>query len=394
MNSRKWWLLVSLVFFFLVVGELLTLEDIAEVEHVEKQIYLPPVSFVKVKAGQYGSVIRVNAEVNPRWSTTLKAQVSGECIEVTHKALAGQQVKKGDLLIRIEDSAYLASVHEAEQSLAEARLVLSQEEKKSAQALRDWKRSGVSATPSDLALNKPQMALAKTALNAAQSRLRAMRKNHAHTRIVAPFDGRVTARNVSLGQAVTEGEDLLHLIQHSTLDIAVSLSSAQWKRLPSDWNQRQGKIYDDEGQQIAEASILDGGGFLDPESRQYRLFLQVDAGQYPDILPGEYVSVVLPGREEKQALALPTSALTRDGFVWYLDGEDRLRRFSARILFFQNDEVVIAEPEEAQVDHTRSGDQSENEWRIAITPLASFLAGGLVEPVIAKAGEDDRASSD
>lgn len=376
MSYRKVWLLASLAIFTLVIGLLIWVEDVADIQHKKTQVYLSLVSVATVKPASHSGVIQVYAEVKPRWSTTISAQVSGECVRVTDRALAGQRVEKGELLLRIEDSAYLVLVHEAELTLSEARLNLLLEQKKAAQAERDWQRSGINQTPSDLTLNKPQLGLAKKTVSTAESRLVAARKTHASTRIRAPFSGLVTVRHVNLGQAVVEGEALLHLIDVTQLEMMISLSQPQWDMLAADWRNRSASIRNNVGIKIGQAHIKRGGGFLDPETRQHKLFLQLDASSSPKVLSGDFVQVQLPGRIVPNALAIPESALTRDGIIWYLDDEDRLRWLKVDVLFYQDDQIIVQAPSNEVI-----GKYYPQSWRIATTPLASFLAGNRVKPV-------------
>lgn len=377
MNSRKLWLLVSLGILALVIIVIVQLEDTVEIEQAQASHYLPLVSVVNPPPQNNRGIIHAYAELRPRWSTTLKAQVRGEIVEVTHKALAGESVKKGDLLIRIEESHYRANLHEAEQVLSEAILNLLQEKMKADQAKKNLQRSGMNITPSDLALRKPQVELAEKAVTAARSRLHAAKKSHANTRIKAPFSGVIITRHISIGQSVTEGEELLHIVHDRQQDIAVRLSKQQWAMLAENWQDQVAHVRNMTGTEIARARIKRGGGFVDQETRQYMLFLEIVDQSGHQVLPGDFIQVQLPGRIAQNSLVIPESALTRDGFVWYVDDNDRLRRFFARVLFHQDDRIVIETPSNDAI-----ADNYPASWRIATTPLASFLAGNLVRPVI------------
>jgi RND family efflux transporter MFP subunit len=376
MKRRNKWLIASLALFVLALGLLAVLEETTDIEQKEAALYIPPVSIVTVQPGNYPSVIYTNGEIKPRWSTTLKAMVSGECIKITDKALAGQKVNRGDLLAEIEDSAYQMAVHEAQQALAEAELNLLQEQKKAAQARRDWQRSGVEKTPSVLALNKPQLALAEKTLTAAQSRLSAAKKNLTHTQIRAPFSGLITERHISLGQAISEGEHLLHLIHQNQQEISVTLDKTQWAMLTENWQGETASILNGEGSEIGQAKMVRGGDFLAADTRQYRLFLEIQGGVGNTLPTGDFVQVQLPGRMVHNALYILSSALTRDGFIWYVDEHERLRKFKAEVLFHRNDAIVVQAPH-----NELAGDKATPAWRVATTPLASFLAGNRVAPV-------------
>lgn len=376
MKRRNKWLFASLTLLLLTLALLGVLEDSVDIEQTVAAPYLPPVSVVTRQPGNYPSVIHVRGEIKPRWSTTLQAMVSGECVNVTDSAMAGQKVSQGDLLVAIEDSAYRMAVDEAQQALMEAELNRLQEQKKAVQARRDWQRAGVEKKPSELALNRPQLALAEQMVTAAKSRLTATQKNLANTLIRAPFSGLVTQRHVSLGQAVSEGEPLLHLIHQYRREMVVTLDKTQWAMLEKDWQGQTATVLDGEGAEIGQAKMVRGGGFLSAETRLFNLFLEIQ-GETGNTMPvGDFVQVQLPGRLVHNALCLPTSALTRDGFIWYVDAHERLRKFKAKVLFHRDDTTVVQTPKQAL-----AGDQVISTWRIATTPLASFLAGNKVKPI-------------
>jgi multidrug efflux system membrane fusion protein len=369
--ARKSWLLGSLTLFCLAITAVLMMTDTADVSLQEDSYFVPKVSIVTVPIKTQAGVLQTLAEITPRWSATLKAHVGGEIIEVSSKALAGESVDKGNLLIQIEGTAYRANFANAEKELADAQLSLLQAKKRSEQAIRDWERSGLESQPSDLALNKPQLEIARKAVKASEENIKAANKQNAYTKVTAPFSGIVTQRFVSIGQTVSAGDNLVHVLDQSILDIAVSLSSRQWHNLAENWQQQTALVKNDAGQVIAEALIKRGGGFLDPSTRQYKIFLEVKINDSNRVLAGEFVHIDLPGKSTPNSLRIPESAFTRDGNVWYVDTDDRLRYFASEVLFFQDNELIVTAPIVAVA----------SELRIITTPLASFIAGSEVLPV-------------
>ncbi|NOZ51971.1 MAG: efflux RND transporter periplasmic adaptor subunit [Gammaproteobacteria bacterium] len=379
MKSRKWWLFASLFIFVLVVIIIDEMEDSAEIEQKQPVQYRPPISIVKPQPQDNSGTIQTYAEISPRWATTLKAQVSGEVEMVFDGSFAGKQVKKGELLIRIEASRYRADLHEAEQALAEAKLNWLQAQKKSSQDKKNWQRSGIGGTPSDLVLNIPQLTVAEKTLNAAESRVAATQKMLSYTQIKAPFSGIITRRDISIGQTILEGDELLRIIENKQQEIAIALSRKQWGMLVKEWKNQTASIRNTDNVEIAQAHIKRGGGFVDAETRQYKLFLEILDTPDRASLVGDFVQVNLPSRIAHNSLAIPESALTRGGYIWYLDDKDQLRRFSAEVLFHRGNQVIIETPStEMLTKHHPS------QWRIATTPLASFLVGRHVDPITVK----------
>lgn len=376
MKNRKWWLFASILILALVFIVVDELEDVAEIEKKLNTQYLPSVSVITLQSQDHKGVILTRAEIKPRWSVSIKAQVSGEIERVFKRALADNQVKKGDILIRIEDSRYLADLHESEQALAEAKLNLLQAQNKSVQDQKDWQRSGIHKTPSNLVLNIPQLEVAKKTLVAAESHVKVMKKRLSYTHIKAPFSGMITERSVSVGQTVLEGDELLSIIQNNTQDISVALSYEQWNRLAKNWKNQAVSIFNFNNVEIAQAHIKHGGAFIDSETRQYRLYLEIDDTSNRQSLVGDFVQVHLPSRVAHNSLMVPESALTRDGFIWYLDDKNHLRKFMAKVFFYRDVHVIIETPSKDIL-----GKHYPSRWRFAITPLASFLVGHRVNAI-------------
>ncbi len=375
MKNRKWWLLASLLVLALVIIVVDDLEDVAEVEKRQEAHYLPPVSIVNPQPQDNTGTIQTYAEIKPRWAVTLKSQVSGEVEKVFTRAFAGGRVKKGDMLIHVEASRYLADLHDAEQILAEAELNLLQEKNKATQNKKNWQRSGLDKAPSDLVLNIPQLNVAEKVLNAAKSRVSAASKILSYTQIKAPFSGLITTRNVNIGQMILEGEELLHIAQDTQQEITISVSEQQWNMLDKNWNKKTVSVRNMSGIEVAQARIK-RGGFFDPETRQLKLFLDIDKASSHRALPGAFVQVDLPGRVLHDSLSIPESALTRGGLVWYLDDDDQLRSFNATVLLHQGNHVIIETPGREMLKQNYP-----SRWRIATTPLASFMAGRRVHPI-------------
>ncbi len=119
----------------------------------------------------------------------LSTRVSGVVDTVLVKR--GQQVKKGTVLLRLDDVVLRARVDEASAELVRA-------EADAAEARRDFDRAQelytrtVSST-SELDLATTRQARAQATVSAARARLDIARKNLADAELKAPFDARVTA---------------------------------------------------------------------------------------------------------------------------------------------------------------------------------------------------------
>jgi RND family efflux transporter MFP subunit len=278
-------------------------------------------------------------------------------------------VDKDTTLVSIEPSHYVAELSSAQLSLKQSELDLLIAQKNTSVARAQFKTSAAKP-PNDLALHLPQLRLAKSAVESSRARVAATQKELENTQVTAPFSGYVVERFVSPGQSVNAGDPLVDLVDDRRFELIVELSRADWLLLRQPLVGLKAQVLNQQGSQITQARIRQGGGFLDATTRQYRVFLEIGDPDEAQVLSGDFVEVLLPGITVPAALNVAESSLTQEGHIWYLDEQDRLQRHSPEILFRRQDRVVIRSPE------------GSNNWRIAIHPLVSFLPGQQVDPRI------------
>lgn len=370
--KRAPWIALAGLLLAGAVGYVLTLEDVAEVEAGAKSLALRPVSYVEAGVGDHAGTVSVFAEVTPRWQVDLKSRVAGVVGRVAPQALAGARVKKGAELLVLENEPFVANLQEARFNLKKAELELLQAQKKRDIALKDWRAVKPGSEPPDLAVHRPEVQVAEHAVEAARARVGAAEYDLRSTRIQAPFDAIITTRSVSPGQSVNEGDVLFALLDDRVLDIRLSLTADQWQLLDRSKAEIRSDVFSETGTFLGTAGLKRAGGFLDPKSRRYQLFLDVNKREAPAVLPGQFIQVKLPGKAVARSLRVPESALTQNGFVWYLDKEDRLQRFTAPALFRDSQEVIVSVPDSVSDDAV---------LRVVPLPMSAFLPGQRVAPV-------------
>jgi multidrug efflux system membrane fusion protein len=361
------WIMLALALLMTVATVLAVIDDTADVTPTNTPPALQTVSVRDLVVSDIKASVETFAEVRPRWSADIRAAVGGRIVEVRETALAGVQVAAGDALFRIESTQYETAVAAAELLLAEAHLALMQADNRTTISRRQFEREGARA-PNELALHLPELRIAEHEVTSAEAQLRAAQQQLADTTITAPFSGFITERLISLGQTVTAGEPLLKLVDDNQFEMTAELSRENWALLDHPITNQVAQLVDTAGTPMGTAVVRQGGGFLDQNTRQYRVFLEVRETKDQPILSGDFLRVLLTGRVVEDTLSIPDTALTRTGHVWFVDQNDQLMRISPDILFRIADQIVIAAPE------------GSHRLRVAITPLASFLPGQRVAP--------------
>lgn len=365
--TRRWlWIGLSLALFVAIVMLLFGTEDTIDVQATCTSPPPPTVSVVTVGPETVQARVSAFAEVRPRWDAELRSAVSGRITAVHAAALAGAKVERGDLLFSIEKAPYQSAVAAAEMELEQAELELLRAQNNVTVAQRQFDRDK-KEPPNELAANLPQLRIAEKTVAAAQARLNAARNELEDAEVVAPFSGFVTHRFASLGQTVNPGDALIHLSDDRQFELVAELSQADWALLDHPVSGATADLTQRSGGPLGQAQVRRGGGFLDQNTRQVRVFLDVTD---PDdrILAGDFLQVHIHGRRIADTVTLPESALTRAGYIWLVDEGDHLQRFSPNILFRTEGAVTIVAPD------------GTGPWRVARTPLASFLPGQRVAP--------------
>lgn len=155
----------------------------------------------------------------------------------------------------------------------------------------------------------------KAQLAAAQANVSRLAEMVSYEKVVAPFDGTVTARNVDVGALVTAGGaagtgavtgELFHVAQTGTLRVFVDVPQSDAIFV------KQGTpvyltVQQYPGRHFA-ASVARATGAIDPASRTMRV--EVDVDNRDDLLlPGAYAQVHLALSVVRPALDVPASAL-------------------------------------------------------------------------------------
>ncbi|MBY0238924.1 MAG: efflux RND transporter periplasmic adaptor subunit [Burkholderiaceae bacterium] len=172
-----------------------------------------PEDLVTVSSSALASGPVVTGSIQPERKADLRAEVSAIVMQVMKEN--GEAVKKGDLLVRLDDTSLRDSVSSANeavrasgQSLEQATRMLERQKTlrasgmTSAQALEDAEIRRNNAQ-SDLAAAKTR------AVSAAQQLQR--------TEVRAPFDGIVSERKVSNGDTAQIGKELIKVIDPSSM---------------------------------------------------------------------------------------------------------------------------------------------------------------------------------
>ena len=167
------------------------------------------------------------------------------------------------------------------------------------------------------------MWLPRTAnITAAEANVTANRANVARLlqmqsfeRVVAPFDGVITARNVERGDLVSTGsaaagKPLFNIAQSGTLRIQVDVPQSEAVNIAG-WAEGRGRRERASWRANTTGTVVRNAGSLDSAARTMLTEVQVD-NRDGSLLPGMYAQVKFTLPEQRTSLIIPTSSLVID----------------------------------------------------------------------------------
>ena len=229
-------------------------------------VFIGAVAFMAVtaaKRGNKGTEVRIEAvqkrdlvasvtasgQVRPQTKVDVAADISGRIVRLAVKE--GQTVTKGQFLLEIDPSQYIAAVQRAEAALSSSKAQEAQAKANFIQAQRNYQRSADIKKANSQLVSDEQLEQLKTAAEVQQAlqdaathqveqseaQLKDARSSLAKTTILAPMSGRVTRLAVEQGETAVPGTfnkdaaTLLTIADMSVLETKVKVDETDVARI-------------------------------------------------------------------------------------------------------------------------------------------------------------------
>jgi membrane fusion protein (multidrug efflux system) len=267
---------------------------------------------ITMKNDALGSGPSITGSIEPERRADLRAEVSAVVLAVLKEN--GEPVKRGDLLVRLDQTAIRDSLTAAQSSMSAAAQAYEQAERQF-QRMKTLRETGVVSAQQveDVEIRRNT---AQSEREAARTRMVTARQQLERTEVRAPFDGIVSDRKVSAGDTAQVGKELLKVIDPSSLRFE-GLVSADSVGEVEPGQEVWFRIHGYADREFT-GTVTRVNPAANSTTRQVEVLVRFDeASQQPNVA-GLYAE----GRFETKrqaALALPTASIVREGdqaFAW------------------------------------------------------------------------------
>jgi HlyD family secretion protein len=178
----------------------------------------------KIQRRNVTQIVTATGKIQPEIQVKINAEVSGEIVELPVRE--GQQVKKGQLIVRIKPDAFQAQFERAQASLEMAKASLRKYEAEYKRAVELYEKKLISDSEMEVAAATYQNS--KASFDQANASLKEANDTFSKTAIKAPMTGVVSQLISEIGERVsgsgfTQGTEIMTIADLSTMEARVDV---------------------------------------------------------------------------------------------------------------------------------------------------------------------------
>lgn len=282
-------------------------EDSENGEDGEQEEEAVPVALTQLSRGRIESVLRFSTNLEAERQVEVLSESSREVRQLLVEE--GDDVRRGQVLIRLEDSAQRTELARIESQLEKAGRELARQESLFEQKL----------------ISEQDFNDAKYEVDQLELGLADANRELSYTEVRAPISGTVTQRLVKVGDNITVGQHLFDVIDFDSIVARVYVPEKELSRLEK--GQMARITAQAVGEEERRGSIDRIAPVVDSRSGTVKVTIAIPAEE--GLLPGMYVSVQLVTDVHEEALLVPKRALVYDDdqlFVFRMKDGERVER--------------------------------------------------------------------
>ena len=361
---RALWLAGAVVLIVVVLLSLRLTQSFAAKRAVTNKGSIPSVTVTEADRSTMPTTVSIIGTIAARYDTPVGVEGDGGRVAALF-AEAGDRVKRGQLLVRLDTSVLEPQVSDLQAALELARAESDLAAAEYHRALAVGAAGALSAEETEKRRSNAVTAAAKVKVAAAQ--LAEARAKLARAEIRAPADGTLLTRSVELGQTVATGTTLFRLAEGNEVELRGQVAEQDLPLL---------KVGQDVSVRLTGlTTVYPGrvrllGAVIDPQSRLGTV--RVSLAPDPNLRPGAFARAEVTVSHAARIVLPQTAVLTdeRGSYVMVVDSDDKIERRAVHVSGIVPNGVTIA-------------DGIGEKDRVVATAGAFLQVGETVRPVAA-----------
>jgi RND family efflux transporter MFP subunit len=367
--------IVVLIVIGVVSGLIPRWQQHTELGAETRELSIPSVTVVSPKPGQSTAGLPLPAEIKPLAEAPIYARANGylkrRFVDI------GSHVEEGQLLAEIDTPELNQELDRARALLAQAEAALGLSKITATRWAGLLKTASVSEQEN--AEKQADLKLKTATVESARAEVRRLEKLQSFARVIAPFSGTVTVRNIDTGDLIVAAgsKELFHMAQTHKLRVYVQVPQAMARSITL--GQAAEMSVPELPGRTFPATVIRTAGVIAADSRTLLVELEVDNAK-GEILAGGFAQVRFTEAKTTPPLTIPANTLLyrAEGpqvAVVQSDGKVEVRGVKLGRDFGQTIEIL-------------AGVALED--RVIINPTESFMSGTMVsiaEPTKTEKGQ-------
>lgn len=289
-NKNKLWIVgvfTLLALFFIWVGFLKPKTDDTQKGGKNKQKKEKKVDAYVLGPSLLIEEINVSGSLLPYEEVELKNEVAGRVIRINLPE--GRFVRQGTLLVKIFDSDLQAQLHKLQSQLATQEQI--------------YKRQSELARIDGITKNEYEQSGLQ--LNTLRADIEVTKAQIRKTEVLAPFDGVIGLRNISVGAVITPSTLLATIRSSNRLKLDFFVPEKYSSAIQNGMKVRFSMSNDKE---VYDATVLATEKGIDNDTRNLKVRAVVTSSS-PELIAGAYANVYLRLNENPHALMIPSQSI-------------------------------------------------------------------------------------
>lgn len=304
-------------------------------ETISEPAPLVETAIIEPAEGRYS--VTAPGRLQPRQTIDVVGEVPGKVVFLNPALEVGGRLDAGDILFRIDQTDYTASLNQAQAALASAEASLDRAE---ADQVRQAELAERGFAP-DSVLDSAVAALTSAAANVdqAKAQLAVARQNLLRTTVRAPFPALVLSEQLAPGSYVAPGVPVARLLDASAGEVVAGLSPGDVAAVRRAWATRadtdepltviarpnEGSL----GSRVLEGYLESFAPEIDSASRTVAVRAVFPSAFAPEndgfVFSGDFVTLEIEGMAGEAVYNVPSAAVRRNSAVWVVLPDRHLR---------------------------------------------------------------------